>query len=300
MGSSRETTTQRSDPYAPAQPMINQGLREARSLYNRGDFEVQPYRRQMVADFDPLRSQAVDMAGGVVGSNLDAIGASQDTLRRAMDPNVSAGLKQNVIEGLMPSINATFSHSGMTGSDLHQQNLAKGLSTGLAQLEDNAQNRAIGAAQALPGIGNYATNQVSFLDQLGQGRQQHEQSGINADMLRHQQAQTAEMDALRNYMALSTGAGGAFGVQSSTTSGGGASPLGILGLGLQAAPLFSDRRTKEDIKRVGQMDDGTPVYTYRYKGGSTYHMGVMADEVKNPKAVTTLPNGLQAVYYGEL
>ncbi len=300
MGSSRETTTQRADPYKPAKPMINQGLREAQRLYDRGGFEVQPYGGDMVAGFDPLRSQAIDMAGGVVGNNLGMASAAQDTLARAMDPNVSDGLKQNVIEGIMPSINATFSHSGMTGSDLHQQNLAKGLSSGLAQLEDNAQNRAIGAAQALPGIGNYATGQVNFLDQLGQGRQQHEQSGINADMLRHQQAQTVEMDALRNYMALTTGTGSQFGVQSATTSGGGVGPMGILGLGLQAAPLFSDRRTKEDIKRVGQMDDGTPIYTYRYKGGATYYMGVMADEVKNPKAVTTLPNGLQAVYYGEL
>ena len=300
MGSSKQTTTQTADPYKPAQPMINQGLKDAQSLYESGGFQIQPYKGDMVAGFDPLRSQAIDMAGGVVGKNLDAIGASQDALMRALDPTVSEGLKQNVIEGLMPSINSTFGHSGMTGSDLHQQNLAKGLSTGLAQLEDNAQNRAIGAAQALPGIGNYATGQLGFLDQMGQGRQQYEQNVINADILKDQQAQSAEMDALRNYLSLSTGAGSTFGVQSSTTSGGGASPLGILGLGLQAAPLFSDRRTKENIRRVGQMDDGTPVYVYTYKGGNTYHMGVMADEVKNERAVTTLPNGLQAVYYGEL
>lgn len=55
------------------------------------------------------------------------------------------------------------------------------------------------------------------------------------------------------------------------------------GLGLQAAGLFSDRRLKTDIKRVGSTDEGTPVYTYRYQGEGPYHMGVMADEAPHAR-----------------
>ena len=238
MGGSSQETTHRADPYGPSRPMINQGLRDSQTLYNNGGFRIDPYQGDMVAGFDPLRQQAYDMSAGVVQNNLDAAGAATSTLTNAMNPNVSAALKQNVIEGIMPSLNATFEHSGMTGSDLHQQNLAKGLSTGLAQLEDNAQNRAISAATALPGLGSYTNSQVSFLDQLGAGRQQQQQNVINADVLQDQQAQSADMDAIRNYLSLTSGVGSQFGVQQSTQSRSGAGPLGILGLGLQAASLF--------------------------------------------------------------
>jgi hypothetical protein len=50
------------------------------------------------------------------------------------------------------------------------------------------------------------------------------------------------------------------------------------------------------------MDDGTPIYTYKYKGGgSPTMMGVMAQDVvkKKPKAVTE-HGGILAVDYGAL
>ena len=58
---------------------------------------------------------------------------------------------------------------------------------------------------------------------------------------------------------------------------------------------FSDRRLKEGIRRVGQADNGLPIYTYRFKGDDSgrTHMGFMADEVekRHPEAV-----GLAAGY----
>lgn len=63
---------------------------------------------------------------------------------------------------------------------------------------------------------------------------------------------------------------------------------------------FSDRRLKEDIRRVGEADNGLPIYTYRFKGddsGQT-HMGFMADEVEDrrPEAVG-LAGGYKTVDY---
>ena len=43
---------------------------------------------------------------------------------------------------------------------------------------------------------------------------------------------------------------------------------------------YSDRRLKTDVKRVGVLDSGLPVYSYRFKGSSLPQMGVMADEVE--------------------
>lgn len=65
--------------------------------------------------------------------------------------------------------------------------------------------------------------------------------------------------------------------------------------------MMSDRRMKEDIKQVGTLDNGLPVYTFRYKGDSTVQMGVMAQDVEqvNPDAVTEI-DGIKHVYYGAL
>jgi hypothetical protein len=81
--------------------------------------------------------------------------------------------------------------------------------------------------------------------------------------------------------------------------------LGMIGkVGGAAAgnpALMSDRRVKEDIKQVGTLDNGLPVYTFRYKGDSTVQMGVMAQDVEqvNPDAVTEI-DGIKHVYYGAL
>lgn len=65
------------------------------------------------------------------------------------------------------------------------------------------------------------------------------------------------------------------------------------------ATLISDRRAKTNIKRVGQTDDGTPIYTYKYRTGGPTLMGVMADELgaRHPEAVSVLPGGFLAVNY---
>jgi hypothetical protein len=62
---------------------------------------------------------------------------------------------------------------------------------------------------------------------------------------------------------------------------------GLIGAGASAAKLFSDERLKTDIKRVGVLDNGLPVYTFRYRGSSKIQMGVMAQDVElvKPAAV---------------
>ncbi len=66
------------------------------------------------------------------------------------------------------------------------------------------------------------------------------------------------------------------------------------------AALFSERELKKDITRVGTLDNGLPVYAYRYKIGGPMQIGLMADEVESvhPEAVVKI--GLfRAVDYGK-
>ena len=77
--------------------------------------------------------------------------------------------------------------------------------------------------------------------------------------------------------------------------------FGALGqLGAAGIGLLSDRRAKTDISRVGTLDNGLPVYLYRYKHGGPMHIGLMAQDVEkvNPEAVTEF-GGIKAVNYAE-
>jgi len=76
----------------------------------------------------------------------------------------------------------------------------------------------------------------------------------------------------------------------------------MLSNGAQEAKA-SDVRLKEDIREVGMTNAGLPVYTYRYIGEPTVHMGVMAQDVANsqPHALGPLIDGeFMSVNYGEV
>lgn len=76
----------------------------------------------------------------------------------------------------------------------------------------------------------------------------------------------------------------------------------LFGLGgtLGAAWILSDRRAKENIEKVGKLNNGLPVYLYNYKGDDTPQIGVMAQDVEkeNPEAVAHI-GGTKVVNYQE-
>ncbi len=78
---------------------------------------------------------------------------------------------------------------------------------------------------------------------------------------------------------------------------------GIAGLGsaaLQSGWMMSDERVKEDVKKIGKLDSGLPVYSFKYKGSPLQEMGVMAQDVEKvqPEAVAMTDSGYKAVDYG--
>jgi hypothetical protein len=75
---------------------------------------------------------------------------------------------------------------------------------------------------------------------------------------------------------------------------------GQLGSSYLMAAALSDRRAKEDIKQVGTLENGLPVYIFRYKGDPKVQMGLMAQDVEkvNPHAVIDV-NGIKHVNYKE-
>lgn len=74
---------------------------------------------------------------------------------------------------------------------------------------------------------------------------------------------------------------------------------GLFGLLSAGLGLFSDRRLKRSISRVGTLDNGLPIYSYQYVWGGPMQIGVMAQDVLsvNPEAVHMDESGFMKVDY---
>lgn len=81
-----------------------------------------------------------------------------------------------------------------------------------------------------------------------------------------------------------------------------ASGAALAGEGIMAALPFlaflSDKRSKHDIESVGELNDGQPVYRFKYNGDDETRMGLMAQDVEqdHPEAVKGL-GGVKIVDY---
>lgn len=66
--------------------------------------------------------------------------------------------------------------------------------------------------------------------------------------------------------------------------------------------MLSDRRAKDGVEKIGNLDSGLPVYTFKYRGSQLPQIGVMAQDVERvaPRAVRTGSDGLKRVDYSQL
>jgi hypothetical protein len=158
---------------------------------------------------------------------------------------------------------------GSTMANIYNQGYTQAVDTSM-----NDRNRMLGVAGA----------------QLGAGTQMQQttQAGIDALINQFQQEQGYPFQVAQFLANIAMG----FGALSGSTT-----------TGTQMAPFFSDRRLKHDIKKIGEADNGLPIYTFKYKGDEHHqtHVGFMADEVekKNPEAVGLDPSGYKTVDYNK-
>lgn len=194
-----------------------------------------------------------------------------------------------------------------------QQQYAQGLGTAQQQAANAQgeaglrQNTATGLENVAQGVYGLGSNTANSLAGLGAGAQSAALQGSTAQLAAGQQEQSTNQAGLTSlynqflqqqsypfqtaqFLAnVAEGTGSLSGSTTSTTQ-----PTGLFG------NLLSDRRAKEDIKKVGTAKNGLPIYSFRYKGDpqKVTHIGFMADEVekKHPEAVG-LAGGLKTVDY---
>lgn len=62
--------------------------------------------------------------------------------------------------------------------------------------------------------------------------------------------------------------------------------------------ILSDERAKENIREIGETNDGQPIFEYNYKGSNQTQIGLMAQEVAKTKPESLVPfGGLMGVDY---
>jgi len=86
-------------------------------------------------------------------------------------------------------------------------------------------------------------------------------------------------------------------------NGGGSGGIPLVGITPDAYGNYvSDRRAKTAIRKIGRLDSGLPVYSYRYKGSPLPQIGVMADDVEKvaPEAVSLGRDGYKRVSYAKV
>lgn len=227
-------------------------------------------------------------------------------------------------------IKSAYAGSGYTApatGDFAQQ-LGRGITQGtspiFAQAQDTLTNQRMGAANALNSGGANLTGLLSGLDQTKLANQQAgvgvSSSALQAndsgyqrilDIINQQRSlplqnlgnaeglllPIAQLGGTSNGTSNTQGSSTMSGAQQFATIAGGLGSL--FGGGSNVAKAWaSDRRIKDDIEQVGELFDGTPVYTFRYKGEERTNIGLMAQDVEKfaPEAVEEV-QGIKLVDY---
>ena len=251
--------------------------------------------------------------------------------------NAQLGQVQNVMgQGFNPDLPSTGMNPGQSYQDAYMQRLApqlaqsresttaalanQGIAPGTQAYENAMRQQAIkendlllGATTQGFGVGQQANQQaynqaltnynlpLNTLSALRTGAQVQNPSFVNSA----QQATTAGADLLGAAQMGYNAQMGDFNAKQAAQAN---FNQGLMGLGAAGIPLMSDIRTKENIKAIGWLPNGLPVYEYEYKpewkdeAGHGKFIGVMAQEVEmvKPEAVFTRPDGYKMVNYGVL
>jgi hypothetical protein len=260
-----------------------------------------------------------DIDSQVNNSMLNARQTARDVTLPQIEQNAaitgnSNSSRTGIAQGLVER--GLAQQSADLGASLRSQAYKDGLS--LASSNANANNgNSLGALSSAAGAGTTAANSgvnasSSAINDQGNlfnlagtgatGQQQATQANLDNQNAQFQSQTSAPYAALQQLMGIigSNNWGGQTTGSSTTTKTPSALETigGLIGAGTSAAKLFSDRRLKTDIKRVGTLDNGLPVYTFRYKGHPAIQMGLMAQDVEkvNPDAVSEI-HGMKAVDY---
>jgi hypothetical protein len=234
---------------------------------------MSPYLNTVASTTEALQNQSnQQQQAGQLGNAItsgafggDRAGIAAANLEQQQNLGNSATIANLMNQGYNTSL-ATAQQQQGAQLGAEQANLARLMQGGQqeAQIGAGAQTSALQGAQAEL--------------QAGQLGQQTDQAGLSALYNQFLQEQAYPFQAAQAYANVAEGTGSLSGQTTTSTQ-----PLGLFG------GLLSDRRAKENIKKIGKANNGLAIYKFNYKDdpSNVTHVGFMADEVekKHPDAV---------------
>ena len=298
------TTTSKSEsaPWEPAQGLLKDVIGSAGDMYASGGMQVDPYTGQRVAALDPNTIAGMQNLARPSQATGMAMGAFGDALSGGQGNPAFDQMRATTIADTKAALGSTLAGGGLN-TGLGAGMFGRGMADAIGGLDygayENMQNRRMQALGMAPQM-----QQMGITDAMGQlqagGIQQGQsQDVINAQMQQYYEGQGSEYDSLAKYANLSAMMGGMGGKTSgSETTPWSIGDVGNVASGIGSLFMMSDRRLKENIRKVGTSARGNNIYTYNYVGGDVRHTGPMADEV--PDAVVGTINGYSVVDYGKV
>jgi len=277
---------------APINPTQQAGI-EATSQYSQA---AQPYYGAAtglaLAGAAPVNPQNLQVGRYMNPYTGYVAGATQQALGQQQGQQLSQQQAEAIRAGAFGGDRAGIQRAVLQG----QQGLAT--AQAIAPIYQQGYQQALGAAQQQQGV-NLQAQQANrqALQQAGQqiaglgtGAQQAALQGaqaqIGAGTLAQQTQQAQDTAQYQQFLQergypfqvaqflanIAMGTGALSGSTTTTT---------------QPSSFFSDERLKENIKKIGETNDGQPIYKYNYKGDHRTQIGLLAQDVEkqHPDAV---------------
>ena len=271
-GGGNQTTTSRTEPYAPAEPYLQDILGEAQNIYRSGvgrsffpSSTVVPFAQQTQealnlqqaqaleqAQTSPLKAQAAQTYGQFASSPMSSYG------QLTPQADYLSGIREGITSDVLGSVQSQFGGMGRTGtSPMAQQAVARGVTQAYAPIAaqlgsqergreqagmESAYGRQLQAAGQLPGMQQAMDMRrrgaIADLGGVGSAYENLAQRQLQDQIARFQFGQQAPINALNQYAGLISPIAGGFPTSVGTQPGGSSLATG-LGGALSGAALGS-------------------------------------------------------------
>jgi len=266
-----------------------------------------------VAGFVPTQTTAQNLITGLATSN--PLGASKTALDNIITGqfNVSDPLQRvldDTISNTVNNITSQYSSGGRLGSDAFGTAIGEGIASGVAPTLANAMeadaSRKLSAVGMMPSILSSDLGLLGALSGVGREEQALNQSLFDKTAQGVAASNQANQQRINNLIAA---LGGAPTPTTSTQSKSPSNTDALTAAALAATAIFSDRRLKSDLKKIGTHSTGLNVYEWEWNAkafvlGLDKHprKGFIAQEVQKvfPDAVVEGSHGYLMIDYSKI
>ena len=266
-----------------------------------------------VAEFTPNQTSAQTLIKNLAtGSPLAGSKTALDNILTG-EFSVSAPLQTLLDDTLSKTVNnvtSQYSSAGRLGSDAFGTALGEGIASGVAPTLANAlesdASRKLSAVGMMPSILSSDLGLLGALSGVGAEERAYNQSLLDRPAQTVSATNQANQQRINNLIAA---LGGAPVPKSETTSKSPSNLDAMTAAALAATAIFSDRRLKSDIKKIGTHSTGLNLYEWEWNAkafvlGLDKHprKGFIAQEVQKvfPEAVVEGSHGYLMIDYSKI